>query len=114
MKPFLLYLFCACNAYLLVMHMIGGRRRIVFGVMLVAVVWLGMGHLLYDIGTRAPWLPRHTIAWPMLLLLFSTAWVLTPGAWYRKALEVTDNGFDSTIPSAPAPLIDGADMRNPQ
>lgn len=102
MKPFLLYLFCACNAYLLVMHMIGGRRRVVFGIMLAAVVWLGLTYLLYSLGARGPMFPRHTIPWPMLAVLGCMAAVLTPGAWYRKALDVTDDGFDST--SSPAPL----------
>lgn len=104
MKPFLLYLLCSANAYLLVMHIIGGRRRVVFGALCLSVIWLGLSYLFYDLGARGPMFPRHTIPIPMLMVLSVMAWMLTPGAWYRKALDVTDDGFDSTQPSAPAPL----------
>ena len=104
MKPLLLYLFCACNAYLLVMHIIGGRRRVLFGLLLGSIAWLGLSYLLYDLGARGPMFPRHTIPVPLLAVLATMAGVLTPGAWHRKSLQVTDDGFDSTRPSAPAPL----------
>jgi len=104
MKQLLLYLFCACNAYLLVMHIIGGRRRVIFSLMLMAVSWLGLSYLMYDLGARGPMFPRHTIPWALPVLLGLMAWVLTPGAWHRKSLQVADDGFDSTQPSAPAPL----------
>ncbi len=104
MKPLLLYLFCACNAYLLVMHIIGGRRRVLFGLLLVAILWLGLSYLFYDLGARGPMFPRHTIPVPLLVVLAVLVGVFTPGAWHRKALDVTDDRFDSTQPSAPAPL----------
>lgn len=104
MKPYLLYLFCACNAYLLVMHLIGGRRRVMFGLLLVSIVWLGLSYLLYDLGARGPMFPRHTIPVPLVVVLAVLMGVLTPGAWRRKAVDVTDNDFDSTLPTAPAPL----------
>lgn len=112
MKPYLLYLLCAASAYLLAMHIMNGRRRVVFGVMIGAVVWLGLSHLLYSLGVRG--LPRHTISWPMLSVLLGNVLLLTPGAWAKKAVAVTSDDFDTIPQTKPVPLMDRADMSNPQ
>lgn len=65
------------------------------------VLWLGLSPLLYKMAPQV--FPRVTIGWPLLLVLSGLVWYFTP-ALGRANAEVADDDFDSTVPTAPAPL----------
>lgn len=90
---------CAGLAVMVVMHIVEGRRRVVFGALLLAALWLGAApwlHKLLGIG------PRMTIHPAQFLFLTASVFLVTPARGRR--LSILETEFDQPQVTEPAPL----------